>query len=275
MVNFDKFEEQIFFNTVRIENLTDKELGTGFLVQVKYDDTRVRHLLFSNKHVFWGKKDFESKKYLSKDTEKELQITIHSMSEQGDYSLGNIKNIRIKLKRGDNGYYENSIHEIDVACINVSEVYNTHKINMRSAVLTDFNNYDLGQIHAGSKVVFIGYPTGFYDKKHSLPVLRSGYIASIPDVDFNGLPQILLDAQVFPGSSGSPVFIQLNGQYKLLGIINAAQINPLQFIEIPSKEMSISNDSFVKKIPVQFIGLGMLFKISTINDICDQLPKSN
>jgi len=40
-IKFDKFEEQIFLNTVLIENLTDAEFGTGFLIQKRIDDKKV------------------------------------------------------------------------------------------------------------------------------------------------------------------------------------------------------------------------------------------
>lgn len=273
-IKFDKFEEQVFFNTVRIENLTDKELGTGFLLQMKVDENRVRHLLFTNKHVIWGRKDYSEKTYLMGGKEKLLQITVHTNNKDGTYSLGNTITFKIQLKRGQEGYWEDEKHEVDVACFNVSDGYNTHSINMRSAELKDFNDYTFDQIQAGTKIIFVGYPTGFYDRKNSLPVLRSGVIASIPSIDFNGFPQILLDAQVFPGSSGSPVFTQINGKYKLLGIINAAQFSPIQFMEVASEKTSQQQETFsspTKVIPVQPIGLGMLFKISVISDICGKI----
>mgnify|MGYP003291781313 CR=1 FL=1 len=59
----------------------------------------------------------------------------------------------------------------------------------------------------GNKIVVEG--SYRYDKKNNLPLVRTGTIASHPRKDFNGLPQFVIDAQVFPGSSGSPVFIDM------------------------------------------------------------------
>jgi hypothetical protein len=57
------------------------------------------------------------------------------------------------------------------------------------------------------EVKFIGYPIGMWDEKHNLPIVRRGMTASDPVVDFNGRREFLIDAAVFPGSSGSPVYI--------------------------------------------------------------------
>jgi hypothetical protein len=74
MINFDKFEEQIFFNTVLIENLSDGEFGTGFLLQKDLGNGKTKHLLFSNKHVFWGKKSYLDKIILSRVQKKNFKL---------------------------------------------------------------------------------------------------------------------------------------------------------------------------------------------------------
>ena len=48
----------------------------------------------------------------------------------------------------------------------------------------------------------VGYPYGFYDKKNSLTVWKTGSIASEPEVDFDGKLYFLLDISAFPGMSG-------------------------------------------------------------------------
>lgn len=63
------------------------------------------------------------------------------------------------------------------------------------------------------EVTFIGYPSGLYDSKNFVPLARRGVTASPPGVDFQGDPAFLVDAEVFPGSSGSPVFILNQGAY--------------------------------------------------------------
>jgi len=56
-----------------------------------------------------------------------------------------------------------------------------------------------------SDAVVIGYPRGFYDKVNLYPIVKSGIIASRWGAAFDGKPYFLIDAKLFPGSSGSIV----------------------------------------------------------------------
>ena len=51
----------------------------------------------------------------------------------------------------------------------------------------------------------IGYPRMFYDKVNLFPIVKSGIIASKWQGMLNGKPYFLIDAKLFPGSSGSIV----------------------------------------------------------------------
>lgn len=65
----------------------------------------------------------------------------------------------------------------------------------------------LRQLDAIESVTFIGYPNGIWDSRNLLPVARRGTTATPLSVDFEETPRFLIDASVFAGSSGSPVFI--------------------------------------------------------------------
>jgi len=51
----------------------------------------------------------------------------------------------------------------------------------------------------------IGYPLGFYDVANNLPVVRNGTLATPYGVPFDAKPLFLVDANLHPGTSGSPV----------------------------------------------------------------------
>lgn len=61
------------------------------------------------------------------------------------------------------------------------------------------------QIDVTSDIVVASYPKGFYDKVNKFPIVKSGIIASFWGANFNGLPLFLIDAPLFPGSSGGVV----------------------------------------------------------------------
>ncbi len=63
-------------------------------------------------------------------------------------------------------------------------------------------------------VVFVGYPNALFDKVNLTPIARRGHTATPVALDYNGQPSFLIDASVFPGSSGSPVFIHNEYGYR-------------------------------------------------------------
>ena len=259
-INFEQFEQQVFLNTVLIHNLDDQEFGTGFLLQKKVSETQTKHLLFSNKHVFWGKKDKNNP-----ICKKTIKITVHT--QESGKTFGVTKIFNIPIERGQAGYWEHPDPEVDVACLNISELYNLAALSMRSADQSFFD-LNLDEVPCGDRIVFIGYPKGFFDKQNFLPIMRTGFIASIPAVDFNGKKQILIDAEVFPGSSGSPVFVSHKGQYKLLGIVSEAAIDGLDYVKIDNA-IDSSTPAPAKSFPVQFLGIGIVFKSSAIKEVYD------
>lgn len=264
-IKFDKFEEQVFLNTVLIENLTDNESGTGFIVSKPVGEGKQKLLLFSNKHVFWSKKDKDIE-----DVKKILRLTLHKKKDDETYELGQVHTFNIEVDRkseSKKNYFEHPNKNIDVGCINISNLNNQGiKLNIPALDVNEFISFDRSELYAGMKILFVGYPSIFYDKKNSLPVMRSGTVASIPSVDFNGEPSILLDAQVFPGSSGSPVFSIVKNIYQLIGIISSGIRKGLDFVEI---EKSSEEKDKKTSIPVEWLGLGLLFTSETIKEVYD------
>ena len=74
----------------------------------------------------------------------------------------------------------------------------------------------------------------------------------MPNVDFNGKGQIVIDAQIFPGSSGSPVFVDWDGKYSLLGIVSQTMIRHSQLQTLPANVPQVGVE--------QTLGLGNRYK---------------
>lgn len=60
-------------------------------------------------------------------------------------------------------------------------------------------------IGIGHQVMVMGYPRGFYDDTHNLPIVRDAAVSSPFGVPFKGMPCFVIDAHLHPGTSGSPV----------------------------------------------------------------------
>ena len=84
----------------------------------------------------------------------------------------------------------------------------------------------LEDVPLGTPLLVLGFPLGFYDTLHNLPVARHATVASAFGVRFQGQGYFLTDARMHRGASGAPVLMKGpdggNGlRWKLLGIHSA------------------------------------------------------
>jgi hypothetical protein len=61
--------------------------------------------------------------------------------------------------------------------------------------------------------LIVGYPNAISDTTNNIPVFRRGITATPAYLDFKGRKEFLIDASIFPGSSGSPVFLFNQGTW--------------------------------------------------------------
>jgi hypothetical protein len=79
-------------------------------------------------------------------------------------------------------------------------------------------------VPVGSSLVVVGFPLGFHDTLHHLPVIRQGQVASSFGLRFQGQGYFLTDARTHRGTSGAPVLRNQHGGWKLLGV-HAARLD--------------------------------------------------
>jgi len=140
-------------------------------------------------------------------------------------------------------------------------------------LLTDARAAELDSIE---EIGFVGYPNAVFDTKNFTPVARRGTTATPIVLDYRGEPAFLVDAAVFPGSSGSPVFLSDTGTYRsrdgatvvgsrfyLLGVLAAVHMAQVdgRVAALPATKMVQVNTP---------IGLGIVYRAQTI-DVCVDL----
>ncbi|MES2187777.1 MAG: serine protease [Pseudomonadota bacterium] len=81
----------------------------------------------------------------------------------------------------------------------------------------------LAEVEVGSSLLVVGFPLGFHDVVHHLPVVRQAVIASSFGIRFQGHGYFLTDARTHRGTSGAPVVMRQPGSthalpWKLLGV---------------------------------------------------------
>jgi S1-C subfamily serine protease len=63
-------------------------------------------------------------------------------------------------------------------------------------------------VEIGTPVLILGFPLGFYDQLHRIPVVRQAVVASSFGLRFQGEGYFLTDARTHRGSSGAPVALR-------------------------------------------------------------------
>jgi S1-C subfamily serine protease len=67
----------------------------------------------------------------------------------------------------------------------------------------------LDRIEVGTPVLIAGFPLGFHDTLHHLPVVRQAVVASSFGIRFQGEGYFLTDARMHRGTSGAPVVVRV------------------------------------------------------------------
>ncbi|MBS3936066.1 MAG: trypsin-like peptidase domain-containing protein [Sulfuritalea sp.] len=125
-------------------------------------------------------------------------------------------------------------------------------------------------LDALEQVIFVGYPSGVWDKANLMPILRRGTTATPVFLDFEARPEFLVDAAVYPGSSGSPVFLYDSDtiaqrgaarRFLFLGVVAAVffkeESNHLVSAPIPASQQTAVYSS-------EMIDLGLVIKSSQV-----------
>jgi len=86
--------------------------------------------------------------------------------------------------------------------------------------------HSLQEVGVGTPLLVVGFPLGFHDRLHHLPVVRQAVIASSFGLRFQGQGYFLTDARTHRGTSGAPVVMHdAEGEaplhWKLLGVHSA------------------------------------------------------
>ena len=68
------------------------------------------------------------------------------------------------------------------------------------------------RVEVGSSLLVVGFPLGFHDTLHHMPVVRHAVLASSFGLRFQGEGYFLTDARTHRGTSGAPVVMRVSGE---------------------------------------------------------------
>ena len=119
---------------------------------------------------------------------------------------------------------EDPAGEIDVAVIEIDRGALPASVLLRAFTPGHLQD-SLDEIEVGTALLIVGFPLGFHDLLHHLPVVRQAAIASSFGLRFQGQGYFLTDARTHRGTSGAPVVMRAPAHpgdgdlpWKLLGV---------------------------------------------------------
>ncbi|QDT38245.1 trypsin-like peptidase domain-containing protein [Stratiformator vulcanicus] len=157
----------------------------------------------------------------------QLRITLHESADE----LTKTTSYLIPIQRGvEKDWFEytdgGDEDPIDVVAIPLTDPTLVEKFEFRSFGPDDLLA-DSDSLRLGSQLLLLGFPLGFHDEVHHLPVARTAFVATAYAVPFQRTPTFLTDGRMHRGASGSPAIVKRPGQsgsveYKVAGVHSAA-----------------------------------------------------
>ena len=166
-----------------------------------------RLFLVTSRHVVSD----EPSKHFPSRIEIELHTDPDNLAESTGFSIPLFCDGKSLWRQGTD-----TAGEIDVAVIEIDRTALPERTVYRA--FTPEHLYDpLDQVEVGTALLVVGFPLGFHDTLHHLPVVRHALIASSFGLRFQGMGYFLTDARTHRGTSGAPIVMRMFEPSPLLG----------------------------------------------------------
>lgn len=246
---FEDQTDRLVLCTTRIK--TYKDDGEGFATGFYYFH-RTHHeseaiqrgvgAIVTNRHVLQGANSVE------------INLTL---KQDGHPQIGSYRTV---LLSGDDMWVGHPDSEVDLALIPWRQV-ETEWATVNDEAYIEWINADLiptesiaDRFSTIEDVLLIGYPDGIWDSRNNLPVVRRGITATPLRTDYEGQAAFIIDAAVFSGSSGSPVFVvhrpgrALRGTPK--GVEGISMGSAIYLVGVVSHSYTYTAEGEMRRVPV-------------------------
>ncbi len=188
--------EPLLLTTVRLltfDRQNQLTNATGF-----FFERADRLFLVTSRHVVLD----ESAQHSPDRIEIELHVNSDNIAETTGYSILLYRDGQSIWRQGTD-----QAGEIDVAVVEINRAALPD-----SAVYRAFSPQHLAgleRVEVGTPLLVVGFPLGFHDTLHRMPVVRQAIVASSFGLRFHGQGYFLTDARTHRGTSGAPVVMRI------------------------------------------------------------------
>lgn len=271
-MDVNSLTKKLLFNTVRVDTvLDDGSEGSGTAFVVSHAHPRGNHVfIVTNRHVVEGVR---------------RGGLVFTQAQNGQPMMG--QRFQLNIDDFTAAWFMHPNPDVDLAIIPMRpleaaareqgvELY-YHPIDSRLAP----DAATLDALDALEEVLFVGYPSGVWDQVNLMPIMRRGTTATPMALDFEGRAEFLIDAAVYPGSSGSPVFIYepdaaaaqrgaSRAKFHFAGVVAAVffreEANAIVPAPVPANNTGVAMGS-------EMIDLGLVIKAQAVIEAMDAYLK--
>jgi len=215
--------ESLLLSVTRVSTLLGEQQltsATGFFFE---RDGRL--FLVTNRHVVLDE--------ASDHRPDRLEIELHVDPENVAVTTG----FAIPLYRGTQPVWREGIDPagtVDVVALQLEHAALPDKLLLQPFTPNHLIE-QLDEIEVGTRVLIVGFPLGFHDTWHHLPVVRQAVIASAFGLRFQGQGYFLTDARMHRGTSGAPVVARQTRQQSGRGDL------PWMLLGVHAARMDVTN----------------------------------
>ena len=161
-----------------------------------------RLFLVTSRHVLID----EPSKHFPDRIEIELHVDAGNMARSTGFSIPLYRDGKSIWRQG-----LDAAGEIDVAVIEIERAALPETVVYRPFTPQHLHA-PLDQVAVGTSLLIVGFPLGFHDTLHHMPVVRHAVVASSFGLRFQGQGYFLTDARTHRGTSGAPVVMRAKAQ---------------------------------------------------------------
>lgn len=245
-------------------------IATGFLVGFAMNNEQdlekrlYRIFLLTNRHVF--------------NNQDLLWVRFDKKNAKGTTRFP----VQLKVE-GEIKWLAHEDENVDLAMLTISPEFLNRNAAEWSFINEELFAYpekfeEIG-IELGDGVFLVGFPMGISGSEKNYAIVRSGTIARIDQEIIGTIKSFLIDATVFPGNSGGPVFLKP----EILSLQNTKVVNSVYLVGVVSgyklyQEPLYShqaNPPIVGAISVENSGLATVVPMNFAKDIYNDFINTN
>ena len=143
--------------------------------------------------------------------EIELHTDAQNMAESAGFSIPLYRESRSIWREGFD-----TAGDVDVCVIEIERGALPQTAFYRAFTIDHLHD-PLNQVEVGTTLLVMGFPLGFHDTLHHMPVVRHAVVASSFGLRFQGKGYFLTDARTHRGTSGAPILMRASKKVSILG----------------------------------------------------------